>query len=140
MLSIISGKDYGRFLIEPKSDRNVPYIYLITYRQKLGGLISALHAEYFGNELAPFSGVPSTIITQSQQQNQSVHIQMLLEIQSKIDEKIPHYPEGSKERSFLQKLKRSLSSISNITQLLSQLLKMAKEFGLRIDDILKFFN
>ncbi len=65
---------------------------------------------------------------------------MLLEIQSKIDEKIHSYEDGSKEKSFLQKFKNSLSSISNATQLISQLLKLAKDFGLNIEDILKIFK
>jgi hypothetical protein len=110
----------------------------ITYRQKLGGLISHLHGKYFADERAPFSGGPSTIITQSQQQSQ--FIQMVLDMQSKIDEQMPHFSEGSKEKGFLQKLKSSLSSISDVTQLLNQLFKLAKEFGLNIDSVSKIFS
>ena len=141
LLTKISGKDYSRFLIKPTcSEDTGSFIGLVTYRQKLGGLISRLHGEYFGDEPAPFSGGPDTIITQSQQQNQSVNVQMLLEIQSKIDEKIANYDEGSKEKSFLQKLKGSLSSISNITQLIRLLFAAAKECGLTTDDVSKLFG
>ncbi len=145
-LSKVSGEDYSRFLLEPiLYNVGSPAIRLVTYRQKLGGLISRLHAEYFADELGPFgsasvSGVPHTVLSINQQQNQSVHLQMLLEIQSKIDENISEYPEGSKEKDFLQRFKSSLSSISNVTQLFSLFLKMAKEFGLSINDIAKFFS
>ncbi|MBI2472734.1 MAG: hypothetical protein HYV59_16080 [Planctomycetes bacterium] len=139
LISKISREDFNRFLIL-NIEENVAgkFIRPILYRQKLGGLISFLHGKYFNDEPTPFSAGPSTII--SQQQNQSVHVQMLLEIQSKIDERIHSLPEGSKEKSFLQKFKNKLSSISNVTQFISQLIKMAKEFGLNIDDISKIFN
>ena len=120
----ILGKDYSRFLVTPENVINGikgrKLVRITTYRQKLGGIISSLHGQYFADEPNPCEVTPSTIINQNQQVNQSVHIQMLLELQSKIDEKVPHLPEGSKERNFLQKFKSSLSSISNITQLLGQ--------------------
>lgn len=141
LISKISEEDFSRFLITNiEGGSTGKFIRLISYRQKLGGLISSLHGKYFFDEAAPFSTGPSTIISQSQQQNQAVHIQMLLEIQSKIDEKIHSLQEGSRERSFLQKFKNTLSSISNVTQLISQLIKMSKEFGLSIDDISRIFN
>ena len=131
LLQEISGKDYNRFIIFPQgaSDR-AKGISRIVYRQKLGGVINLLYGEYFSEEQAPFSEGPNTIINQNQQQNQSFHIQMLLDAQSKIDEKIPSYKEGTKERKFLQKLKNSLSSVSNVVQLLGKCISVAKELGI----------
>lgn len=142
LLNNISGKDYNRFRIVPSrhSSSGDTYIEIVAYRQKLGGLISRLYGEYFEAETNPLDGVPGTVIAQSQQQGQSVHIQMILDIQSKIDEKIPNYPEESKEKGFLQKLKGSISSILNVNQLLQTIHKMAKEFGLNLDDVLKIFS
>jgi hypothetical protein len=71
-----------------------------TYRQKLGGLISWLHGKYFTDEPPPFSGMPSTVIIQVQQQ--SVSVQMLLDIQTKIDEALTK-AKGEKEQGFLKK-------------------------------------
>lgn len=108
LISKITGEDFSRFLIKDKDFKvrdNEKFIRLILYRQKLGGLISYLHAKYFINEPPPFSSVPSTIISQHQQQNQNLHIQMLLEIQSKIDEKLHNLEEGSKEKNFYKNLK-----------------------------------
>lgn len=136
LLNSITGEDYGRFFVVP--NENFGHVEVNTYRQKLGGLISNLHGTYFADEPAPFSGGPSTVITQSQQQSQ--FIQMVLDMQSKIDEKMPHFSDGSKEKDFLQKLKSSLSSISNVTQLLNQLFKLAKEFGLNIGGISQIFS
>ncbi len=142
LLNEISGKDYSHFSIKPEQSPSStrPSIGIIAYRNKLGGLISKLHGEYFADEPNPLDGVPSTIMTQSQEQNQSVHIQMLLDIRSKIDEKIPNYPEGSKERNYLQKLKSLLSSMKSGSQILQTILKMAKDFKLNIDDISTFFK
>jgi hypothetical protein len=138
LLNKISGEDFSRFKIQPKKVTNLNFILILTYRQKLGGLISHLHGKYFPDEPAPFSGMPTTVISQSQQQNQT--IQMLVEIRDKIEAKMPDYPEGSKEKKFLQKFKQGLTSISNWTQLLTQLFKLAKDFGLDIDSIAQIFG
>ncbi|MGD0624764.1 MAG: hypothetical protein ABSB32_08600 [Thermodesulfobacteriota bacterium] len=139
LLSDVSGEELSRFSVKSKLyDHKEPFVKVIEYRQKLGGLISYLQGKYFPDEPAPFSGMPTTVISQSQQQNQT--IQMLFEIRDKIEAKMPDYPEGSKERKFLQKFKDSFTSISNWTQLLTQLFKMAKDFGLDIDSITKIFG
>lgn len=138
LLGKISGEDYSRFLIQPINSQHTDYIHIITYRQKLGGLISLLHGKYFADEPSPLGTSPHTVITQSQQQTQ--YIQMLLEMQSKIDEKLQSCEEGSKEKNFLQRIKNSLSSITSATQLISQILNIAKELGLNIDDISRLFR
>lgn len=139
LLSNVSGEDLSRFSIKYKLwDQRQPFVKVIEYRQKLGGLISYLHGKYFLDEPAPFSGMPSTVITQSQQQNQTV--QMLFEIRDKIEAKILDYPEGSKEKKFLQKFKDTLSSISTWSQLLSQLFKTANDFGIDLNSITKIFG
>jgi len=138
LLSKISEEDYSRFLIQPLKSQFAEFIHIITYRQKLGGLISLLHGKYFADEPSPLGTSPHTVITQSQQQLQ--YIQMLLEMQSKIDEKLQSCEEGSKEKNFLQRMKSSLSSITSATQLISQILNIAKELGLNVDDISRLFR
>lgn len=134
-LNEISAKDYNRFKIIPIKGSGGNFTTATIYRQRLGGLIARLHGEYFSEEQAPFAGMPNTVIQQTQQQNQSVDIQMLLAVQSKIDEQLSKFPEGSKERTFLQKLKSSLTSVKDVTQLLSQLITTAKNLGLSVDDL-----
>lgn len=139
LLSKVSDKDYSSFKIEPlESGTFGSFIRLLTYRQKLGGLIARLHQEYFRDEPAPFSGVPSVVVNQTQEQNQSVTI--LLEVQSKIDEQLPQYEDGSKEHSFLKKLKSSLPTISNVTQLISTIGKVANDFGIGPEAIANMFS
>ena len=136
LLNQLSDKDYSRFCVTTvRLGGGSIVLPLVAYRQKLGGLINSLHAEYFSNEQAPFSGSPNMVVTQSQQQNQTFHVQMLLEIQSKIDEKVLNYKEGSKEKSFLQKIKSSLSSVSGVAQLLNLFITTTKEFDLNLDTI-----
>ena len=144
-LSRVSDENYDRFKIVSKTGGPEPeyeyqYVEKDTYRTKLGGLISRLHGKYFSNEPAPFSGMPSTVISQTQQQSQSVYVQMLLEVNSKIEQKLPKFAEGTKERTFLQKVKGSLSSIKNATGLITHLMNMAKECGLSVDDLKDLFS
>ena len=140
-LSKITEEDFSRFKVIAET---IPWnretrrrINIKTYRSNLSGLISRLHGQYFSDEIHPFSGTPSTIISQSQTQTQ--HIQILLEIQSRLDEKLPGYKVGSKERTFIEKLKTSLASVKEVGSLVTLILKTAKEFGLSIEEVLKIF-
>jgi len=140
LLSDVAEKDYNRFRINPKPSRSRSGLYVPTdiYRQKIGGLISNLHGEYFPDELAPFSGMPSTVITQTQQQ--SMTIQLVLDIQSKIDELLPNLEAGSKKQKFLEKFKRILSSVLNVNDLIGKCMKLADEFDLNVQDILSLWS
>ena len=138
-LNDISNKNYNRFEIRGKEIKN-NFFKISTYRNKLGGLIARLYGEYFFDEPAPFSDMPNTVINQTQQQSQSFQVQMLLEVQSKIDEKISEFKEGTKEKSFLDKIKGSLSSIGNTTELLALILKSGKDFGLTVEQVLNILK
>ena len=110
------------------------------YRQKLSGLISRLHGEYYSDEPPPFSGIPGTINIQTQQQSQSVQVQILLDMQSLIYERLPKFQEGTPEKSFLEKLKSKLSSVSNVVELFSLCMKLAKDVGLNIESLFRIFG
>jgi len=144
-LNSVSGKNYDNFKINPEFMNQSgmvshQYVKISAYRSKLGGLIARLHAEYFADEIVPFSGMPSTVITQQQTQSQVTYVQILLDIQSKIDEKLRGYKEGSNEKNFLEKVKDSLSKVGNIVELLALILRTGKEFGLTIEQVLKLFS
>jgi len=136
-LESVSQDDYSRYKMQPNQAGLADVRVL---RIKLGGLISRLHGKYFIGEQVPFSGMPSTIITQSQGQSQDFRVEMVLNIQGKIDERISKFDEGSKERSFLQKIKDSLSSVKDIHQLLMLLLQTGKTFGFDLEKVLDIFN
>ncbi len=140
-LSEISGKDYSRFCIEPScsSTSGRYYMNIIVYKNNLGGLISRLREEYFSDEPDPLDEAPSTVIAQSQRQEQSVDIQMVIELADIINEKIGKYDEGSKEKGFLQKLKSLRTSISNTKQLLQTIFKLAKDCGLNMNEAFEIF-
>jgi len=135
-VSRITGKSYSKFLIRPTED----YVNLTTFRQKLNALILRLHAEYFSNEPEPFSGGPGIVISQTQQQNQSVLLQIVLDIQGKIDEKLPSLKDGTKEKNFFQKLRSTLGGTQNVIGLISQILTLAREFGVPIESLSELFK
>ena len=141
-LNKVTQNDFNLFKLHPKVSGSscIEYLYIETIRAKLGGLISELHGRYFSDEPAPFSGMPSTIINQSQQQNQSLIVQMLLDVQSKIDQNLSKYEEGAKEKKFLQKVKSSLGSIKDAVGLISLLINVGKDCGLSIDDLKGIFS
>ncbi len=135
-----AGEDYKRFRIDCKTSKldSSSYVRVDTYRQKLGGLISNLHGEYFSDETPPFAGMPSTVITQTQQQSMS--IQLLLDVQTKIDELLPNLEAGSEKQKFLEKFKSILSSVSNVNDLIGKFMKLAHKFDLNVHDILSLWG
>ena len=64
---------------------------------------------------------------------------MILDVQSKIDDMLPKFETGTNKRSFLEKVKGSLSSIKDVVGLISLLLNRAKEYGLSVDDLKNLF-
>lgn len=137
-LNTLTGKNYDKFKVTPlHAGGGSQFVRVTEYRTKLSGLISRLHGEYFSDEREPFSGMPSTIITQTQ--NQSQNIQILLEIQSVIDKNLTTV-EDPTEKSFLQKIKDSLSSVKNITELLNLILATGSSMGLTVEQISKLFK
>jgi len=137
-LNMVTGENYDRFKVEPQRSQLGLYLYPTTYRGKIGGLISRLHGKYFSDEPVPFSGMPTTVINQSQTQNQS--IQMLLEINDLLHEKLSKAESGSKEKTFLEKIKGSLSSIKNVSEFVLLLITTAKSMGITIDQLIALFN
>lgn len=141
-LSRVSAKDYNRFKITsqrtPRS--RIPFVNKDTYRTKLGGLISRLHAEYFSDEADPFSETPTTVMSQIQQQSQSIHVQMLLEFQDKITEKINQLEAGDNKRKFLEKVKGALASVRDYAGLIALYVATAQEFGLTLKELSELFK
>ncbi len=134
-LNNVSGKNYKRFMTKT-GEHTFPSI----YRSKLGGLISRLHAEYFSVEQAPLSETPSTVISQTQKQSQSFQVQLLLEIQSKIDEKLQELEPEDKKRGFLEKVKGALTSVRNTAELIALILSTGQQFDLTIKELLELFK
>lgn len=139
-LNRISGLDFNKFKISGirRNTHLGDFINISEYRTKLGGLIARLHGTYFEDQTAPFAGMPNTIITQNQ--SQSIDVQILLDLQSKIVEELPKHSEGTKERSFLQKLKDSLPSLKNGTDILSSALRIGADLGLTPSTIHKLLG
>lgn len=143
-LNKISGRDYSKFKIVPEgNDLGDRYYYSIgvsVFKFNLSGLLARLHDEYFPEDLDPFSISPVSVTNISQNQSQITIMQIVLEFQGKIDEKLPEYKEGTKERSFLERVKSALSGVSNVTQLVSLIFSVGKDLGMTAEQIYNIFK
>ena len=137
-LNELTGKDYNKFRVVPKRGQVRFMVNIGTYRQKLGGLIARLHGEYFSDEPAPFASMPSTII--SQNQNQSVHIEFLMEFNNLINDKMNKVKEGTPEKKFLEKVRGTLSKVKNVSQFVTLVIMTAKEMGISLDQLASLFS
>ncbi len=134
-LSNVSGEDYSRFKVKIKAYSGDSMVSVNEYRSNLSGLISRLYGAYFKDEQAPFSGMPSTVIHQNQQQGQNVNVQILLEFRSFLDKKLNEVTD-EKEKGFLEKIKAPLSGIKNVTDLIRLILSTGVETGMTIERII----
>jgi len=142
-LNAVTGDNYDRYKVQvqPWASSDIGFaLSILEYRTKIGGLIARLHGSFFSNEAAPFSGMPNTVITNQQTQSQTVNVQMLLEVQSKIDEVLPTLPEGSKEKGFLERIKSSLGQTKNISELIRLILQTGNDMGITLVQMLKWFG
>ena len=135
-LNKITGEDYNRFKMVPEKKGGVRCLLeKNTYRGKLAGLIARLHGKYFASEAAPFSGMPSTVISQTQVQSQS-QTQMVLDLQSKIVEQLRNLEPGDKKHTFLEKVKGALASVKDYAGVLALYVTTAQECGLTLKELL----
>ncbi|HUW21133.1 MAG TPA: hypothetical protein VMW41_00520 [Candidatus Bathyarchaeia archaeon] len=133
----ITKNDYTRFRLTPIPDGDSQYVLNTEYRSKLNGLIMNLHAKYFKDEQSPFSGTPGVVVSQSQQQAQSVQVAMLMEFQSTLDKRLYGSKLGKKEKSFLEKVKKALPTVKTATELVKLVITIAKSCGLEIAEVIK---
>ncbi len=138
----ITKQDYSRFKVTINPDSGESYIRNTEYRSKINGLIMNLHAQYFNDETTPFSGTPSTIVQQSQNQNILTQIIMITEFQSLIDKQLYSSSNNldEKQKSFLEKLKGVLPTLKSATELITAILTLAQNLGLDISQIKKAFG
>jgi hypothetical protein len=128
----ITKDDLDSYWLKPSSLR------ACTYLHKLCCIITILYEVYFSDETPPFADMPTTIITQTQ--NQSLQVQLLLEVNDLIHKKLSTVPEGSKEKTFLEKIKVSLSSVKDVSQLVSLLVTTAQQLGITIEQLKTLFS
>lgn len=130
-LNTVSLQNYDKFKVQPFSeDWNGHYrvvVKSLEYRNKLTGLIHRVQGEFFSEEQT-VSTQPNTVINQTQSQSQSLAI--VLELQEKIINEISKHEEGTKERSFLEKIKSVLPNVKTVTDILSSALKIGADLGL----------
>ena len=113
------------------------FIHVITYHQKLSGLISRLYGEFFSTELNPLTNGPSTQTTINQIQSQSQNL--VIDLKQTIEEKLPNMKD-SNEKNFLTTLKDKLTGIKNVTQLIKTIISTARDFGIGLEQAVSLFS
>lgn len=72
-------------------------------------------------------------------QSQSVSIELVLNLQEKIINLENKYEEGTPEKTFLKKLKNSLSSIKDATDIIKIVLSEAQKAGITLNTLITMF-
>ena len=142
-LNLITGDNYDRHKVELQpwetSNEEVA-LSVLEYRTKVIGLVGRLYATFFFGDPEPFSGSPSTVFNNQQTQNQTLDVQIRVDIESKIDEILSTLKEGSKEKNFLDKVKSSLSQVKSVSDLIRLILQTGNDMGVTLAQALKLFG
>jgi septin family protein len=127
---------YSKFKVEVHTDQHrTKFTFTEKLRAQVTSLLSRLHQEYFPNEPSPFgskTNTPRFTINNQNHQEQSQQQTMtvtLLELQSKIDQKLAKTTD-EKEKSFLQKIKDQLPTVISVAQLIQLILTITHQTGL----------
>jgi hypothetical protein len=147
-LSEITGEKYDDFKLEVETGhigigdnaKVYNYVKLDIFSFQLGGLISNLHGKYFSEERNPLDGTPSTIINTTQNQTQTVKIEIAIEMNELITSKMSEYKKGTKERKFLEQVKDGLKSGKSVVELINLILSTGEKLGLAIPAILHLLS
>jgi hypothetical protein len=140
-LNEISGNNYDDFKLTIQSDQSGEARTTVTeYRSKLNGIIMHLHGEYFYKENSPFGGPPisgssGVVVNQSQNQSQSVQLIIALELQTLIDKQLYAGKLDEKEKTFLETIKKSLSTVKSLSELLGLIITTAASMGFSVEQI-----
>ena len=139
-LNTLTGNDFNKFKVTGLKHTQLGTHLLVTeLRTKLGSLVARLHGTYFSDEPAPFSGMPSTTITLSNQQHQLQQQSALIEFRTTLEKKAATMPE-SKERSFLTELKDGIGTIKDFSSLMLLIAELAGKYGISIAALAKLFS
>ena len=93
----------------------------------------------FGRPDPPFSSMPSTVMSQTQQQSQT-QMQMVLDLQSKIDEQLRNLKPGDQRHTFLEKVKSALAAVTDYVGLLKLCTTAAKAAGLTLEAVIELLK
>jgi hypothetical protein len=136
-----SGKKYTEFKLEPRPGDD--YIMVDTMRATLSTLIHAVNAEFRLEKSTPtFGGGPSTVITQSNNQDVSVEVvqSLVLDIQAQLVAKEHEYKDGTAEKTFISKVKAGLKTVKSTAELMTLVLTTASTLGLSLHQLAALFT
>lgn len=144
-LNSIAGCNYDKFklLIDVSPGnfgQSYNYVDLTNFKFQLGGLIMKLYGKYFFEERNPLDGTPSTVINTTQNQSQSVQLEIVFEMTELITQKLDKYNKDTPERNFLEQVKEGVKAGKSITELINFILTTGTNLGLTAATILQLLS
>lgn len=137
-LSVLTkDESYKEFILEPNMVNRFPNLSAAVYRGKVSGLISRLYGTFFTQELEPFSGSPSTVVTQTSNQTVTtqLYVQLGIDLKSALDK-----TENINEKSFIGVLTEKIGEVKNYIDFLLLVIGTAAQFGITLDRIGTLFG
>lgn len=138
LVEITKDEDYKSFFINPKYDEHgYTTMSISLYRGKISGLISKLFGSFFSEEAEPFSGSPSTVISQNNNQvvTTQLFVQLGIELKTALEK-----ADSENEKSFINKITEKIGLVKNYIDFLLLTLSTAQAFGIGLDRVLVLFG
>lgn len=137
LTEITQDEGYKEFTLTPKYTNGFPSIPTSTYRSRLSGPISRLHGTFFTQDPEPFSGSPSTVVSQtnSQTTNTQLYIQLGIELKTALDN-----AKDENEKSFIKAVMEKVGTVKTYIEFLTLVTNTAGQFGIALDRISTIFG
>lgn len=140
LLEITQDEQFNSLIIQPAfTGDGETTVTIDEYRTKVSGLISRLHGTYFAIEDEPFSGKPSTIVSQTSTQSQNVSIQIYVELGMQI-QKALEKADTPAEKSLVEKLKSQIMTVKSFVDFGLLLNSLASQYGISAERLKAIFG
>lgn len=129
-------EDIANYLIKAQhreGGRRGAIVYVIPTRTQITTIIGRMRGLYNLEDGTKESNLVTVMQSQTQAQNQTMSV--VLSLQEQILKNIDNYESGTKERTFLEKLKKQLPTFADVMSIMSAVLTIGQESGLDIETV-----
>jgi hypothetical protein len=145
LITIDNTANYKKYTVDITVDSydGSKYMDKVQYKSNISALLMTLHGKYFyETESEPFSGAPSNITyqTQNQTQSQSIDVTVLLNLQEYLNTKLSDNSYNKEEKSFIETVKTKLTSVKKFGDLINLIFLTAQTYGITIERMIQIFK
>lgn len=153
LVAMTGEKDFSHYMVKQTSVTQTPFVLTSEFSTKVYSVVNLIYKLYGDNyDLdAPVSPTGNWISSTSPMLSQSIAQTQTTEVRVEFNQTLQYitevvvsartkYAEGTKERTFLEKLKESAGLAKTTTDVIKNIFMLAATYGISADELAKMFN